>query len=68
MLDTFNLIARGIANVLREVSDGSGEPLQALAERLWLADCLARSMKGTVDIDWTSRKATREGGARTVKL
>ena len=55
MLDTFNLIARGIANVLRVVSDWSGEPLQALAERLWLADCLARSMKGTVDIDWTSR-------------
>lgn len=54
-LDTFNLIARGIANVLRQVSDWTREPLAALAERLWLEDYLARSMKGTVDIDWTSR-------------
>jgi IS5 family transposase len=59
-LDTFNLIARGIANVLRKVSDWTGEPLAALAERLWLEDYLARSMKGTVDIDWTSR-SERDG-------
>jgi hypothetical protein len=54
-LDTFNLIARGIANVLRQVSDWTSEPLAALAERLWLEDYLARSMKGTVDLDWTNR-------------
>ncbi len=60
MLDTFNLIARGIANVLREVSDWTDEPLESLAERLWLSDFLARSMKGTVDVDWTSRSA-RDG-------
>ena len=60
MLDTFNLIARGITNVLRAVSDWTGELLEALAERLWLSDCLARSVKGTVDIDWTSR-SERDG-------
>jgi len=55
MLDTFNLIARGIANLLRQISDWTGEPLEALAERLWAEDYLARSMKGAVEIDWTSR-------------
>ena len=60
MLDTFNLIARGIANLLRQVSDWTGESLEALAERLWAEDYLARSMKGAVDIDWTSR-SERDG-------
>ena len=38
ILDTFNLIARAFALVLRRVSEWTGEPLEELAERLWASE------------------------------
>jgi len=67
ILDTFNLIARGIANVLRQVADWTTEPVDDLAERLGLSDCLARSIKGHADIDWTSKSERNELLTRLVR-
>lgn len=56
IIDTFNLISRGIGNVLRRVSDWTGEPVADLAQRLCATEYLARSIKGTADVDWTNRQ------------
>ncbi len=55
ILDTYNLIARAIGDVLRRLAEWQGAPLHALAERLELSEYLARSVKGCVDVDWTQK-------------
>jgi len=55
ILDTFNLVARGIGNLLRRIADWTGEPVDELAERLWATDYLQRSIKSAVAIDWSSK-------------
>ena len=55
ILDTYNLIARAIGEVLRRLAEWQRTPLHALAERLKLGEYLARSVKGSVDVDWTQK-------------
>jgi len=53
-LDTFNLIGAAIGAVIREVARAADRTAADLAAEWQLARYLARSVKGQVDIDWSS--------------
>jgi len=57
VVDTFNLIAAGIRQVVRTVARCLGESTEGLARRWGLTRYLARSIKGAAGIDWTDPKA-----------
>lgn len=52
-IDTFNLVAVGIGNVVRKMARFLGLPAGELAEQWGLVRYMGRSVKGRVDIDWT---------------
>lgn len=54
VVDTFNLIATGIRQVLRVVARALGREPGHLAEEWEMSQYLARSIKGQASIDWTS--------------
>jgi Transposase DDE domain/Transposase domain (DUF772) len=57
VIDTFNLIAVGIGQVVRAVARCLGTAPDALAETWGLSAYLARSIKGGAAIDWSSEEA-----------
>lgn len=57
IVDTFNLLASGIRQVLRKVSDCLGVPVDKLANKWELQRYLARSIKGQVEVDWSDEQA-----------
>ncbi|MEZ4236972.1 MAG: transposase [Myxococcota bacterium] len=65
--DTYNLIARGIGGVVREVARCKGQKAETLAKTWGLTQYLGRSIKSAVTIDWSDvaeRNALLTGGAR----
>lgn len=57
VIDTFNLVATGIGQVIRTVASCLGRRAEELAEQWGLQRYLARSIKGQVDIDWNDEAA-----------
>ena len=57
VIDTFNLIAAGIRQVIRTVARSLGESAERLARRWEMTRYLARSIKGGARIDWTDPEA-----------
>jgi len=57
VVDTFNLVATGIGQVLRKVAGCLGERAELLAARWDLATYLRRSIKGGASIDWSDESA-----------
>ena len=57
VIDTFNLVATGIGQVVRTVARAFGSSVDELAQRWGLAAYLARSVKGAAAIDWSSEPA-----------
>jgi hypothetical protein len=55
-LDTFNLISVAIGVLIREVARVIGSTAEALAAKWTMSRYLARSVKGQVDIDWSSEQ------------
>jgi hypothetical protein len=56
--DTYNLLADGIVQVLRELAQQTGEALTVVAERVALAPYVTgSSFKGEAAIDWDDRAA-----------
>ncbi|MCP4959808.1 MAG: transposase [Actinomycetia bacterium] len=53
-LDTFNLIAAAIRAVIREVAHDIGQRPAALAAEWEMSRYLGRSVKGQVEVDWSS--------------
>jgi len=53
VIDTFNLIATGIGQVLRTVARALGCAAESLAKDWGLTRYLSRSIKGQVRLDWT---------------
>lgn len=51
--DTFNLIAGGIGDVVREAARLKGQRAESLAKRWGLTVYLGRSIKSAVSIDWS---------------
>lgn len=60
VIDTFNLVAAAIRQVIRKVARCLERAPEALAEEWKLERYMARSIKGTVAIDW-SNEAARNG-------
>ncbi len=56
VIDTFNLIAAGIRQVIRTVARALGREPDDLAAEWELSRYLARSIKGQAAIDWTSKE------------
>lgn len=56
ILDTFNLVAAGIRQVLREVARCLGMRAEELARRWELSRYMARSVKGAAGIDWSDKE------------
>lgn len=54
VIDTFNLVAVGIGQVVRRLARCLGTDARSLAEKWGLATYLARSVKGGAAIDWSS--------------
>lgn len=57
VVDTFNLVATGIGQVLRKVARCLDERAEQLATRWDLASYLRRSIKGGASIDWSDESA-----------
>lgn len=57
--DTYNLIADGVLQVMREVARGRRQPLQRWAASRDLGRFLASSIKGEAEIDWGDKEARR---------
>lgn len=57
VIDTFNLVAAGIKNVIRAVARCLGREAHSLAAEWDLEAYLARSVKGGARIDWSDEKA-----------
>lgn len=57
IIDTFNLVAAGIRQVIRQVAGCLGDKPGTLARRWNLERYLARSIKGQVSIDWSDKAA-----------
>ncbi len=57
IVDTFNLIAAGIRQVIRAVARGLSRDANELARQWELEDYMARSIKGQVSIDWSDPAA-----------
>jgi len=55
VIDTFNLVAAGIRQVLREVARCLGMRTEELARRWEMSRYLARSVKGAAGIDWSDK-------------
>jgi hypothetical protein len=53
VIDTFNLVATAIGQVVRRVARALGEGVRALAARWKVDRYLARSIKGAAAIDWS---------------
>jgi IS5 family transposase len=60
VLDTFNLIARSIASVVRDAACCMEQPADELAEQFGMSQYLVRSVKGSVEIDWTDEAARND--------
>jgi len=56
VIDTFNLVATGIRQVLREVARCLGIEAEELARRWELSRYMARSVKGAAGIDWSDKR------------
>jgi len=56
VIDTFNLVAAGIRQVLREVARCLGVRTEELARRWDLSRYMARSVKGAAGIDWSDKE------------
>lgn len=57
VIDTFNLIAAGIGQVVRSVARCLGERAEILARRWGMSRYLERSIKGNANIDWNDPEA-----------
>jgi len=57
VIDTFNLVATGIGNVVRTVARCLGRDPALLAAEWGLGAYMARSIKGGARIDWSDEKA-----------
>jgi hypothetical protein len=57
VIDTFNLVATAIGNVIRTVARCLGDDAPRLATEWKMARYLARSIKGGAGIDWSDEKA-----------
>jgi len=57
IIDTFNLVAAGIRQVVRAVARCLGTTSDGLAEQWSLQRYMARSIKGQVSIDWSDKAA-----------
>ena len=57
IIDTFNLVAAGIRQVVRTVAQCLGADPDELAERWNLKRYMARSIKGQVSVDWSEKAA-----------
>lgn len=57
IIDTFNLVAAGIRQVVRKVALALGRRAEQLATEWALQRYLGRSVKGQVDIDWSDEGA-----------
>jgi len=53
VVDTYNLVARGIRQVIRSVGQCLETRPDALARRWGMSRYMARSMKGAAEIDWS---------------
>ena len=60
VIDTFNLIAAGIRQVIRVVARALGEEPGGLATQWEMSRYLARSIKGQAAIDWASEEERNE--------
>ena len=56
VLDTYNLLAAATRRGLQHLARSSGEQVAVVAERLGLTRYLARSVKGSFDIEWDDAK------------
>lgn len=56
VIDTYNLVATGIRQVIREVACCLGIRAEELARRWDLSRYMARSVKGAAEIDWSDKK------------
>jgi len=56
VIDTYNLVAAGIRQVVREVARCLGVRAEELARRWELSRYLARSVKGGAGIDWSDKE------------
>lgn len=57
VIDTFNLVATAIGNVIRTVARCLGDDARRLAAEWQMTRYLARSIKGGAGIDWSDEKA-----------
>lgn len=57
IIDTFNLVAAGIRQLIRKVSRCLGADPNELAQRWSLKRYMARSIKGQASIDWSDKAA-----------
>lgn len=60
VIDTFNLVATGIGNVVRTVARCLGRDRASLAADWGLGAYMSRSIKGVARIDWSDEKARNE--------
>lgn len=57
IVDTYNLVAVGIGNVLKKLAGCLNQRPEALAQQWGMSRYLTRSIKGQVRIDWSDEKA-----------
>ena len=57
VIDTYNLIATAICQVIRKTAQCLGRRADGLAERWGMRQYMARSIKGEAAIDWTDKTA-----------
>jgi len=67
VIDTFNLVATGIGNVIRTVARCLGQDAARLAAGWGLDAYMARSIKGRAAIDWSDEKARNELLTREIR-
>lgn len=67
MLDSYNLLAAGIRQALRQLADKSGETVKQVAQRLDLRPYLDRGIKGKAAVDWSSQEGPRQVLAQPVE-
>ena len=57
VLDTFNLLATGIRNLIKTFAKAQGRQPEQVAEQLGLEAYLSRSIKGRFECDWEDEKS-----------
>jgi hypothetical protein len=67
VLDSYNLLAAGIRQALRQLAEQTGKSAREVARPLGLAEYLERGIKGRLGVDWDSEQGPRKLLARLVQ-